>query len=1028
MNSRIKEVGAFGAENRALGPVLLIILSISALYALLGWLGLALAIPPGYASPVFPAAGFALAVTLHYGLRVLPAVWLGSLLLNMGVSLMNGSLSATTFLVAAGIGTGAVLQAWAGQHLIQKRLTPKALELNQEKDVFQFLALGGTVACLIAATAGVTTLLISGIVPSSAVGYSWWSWYVGDVLGVFTAAPLVLGALQRNRASWRARLLVVAPPVFGVLALAVLMFLAAARWELANHQSKIDDQGNMLAQALDHRFIAHREMLASLARVIEITPDLGLAQFDYFTKTTLRDHQDLFALSYNPYVTLEQRQEVERRMARLYPHRQFQITERDAQRSLVRAGERPEYVTVGYISPLEGNWPAIGFDINSEPKRRDAIIRARVLGRSAATSPIQLVQEEQKRPGVLVLTPAFRQGAITQELIGFAVAVIKVDQMVDIAIKNKLAPGLIMEIEDPAAEAGYRVLYRSGGTPTAAQQQAAWQAPLMMADRKWVLRIIPTEAYLQQHRPWLAWVVGVVGLVLAALLQMLMLGVTGRAAQIQRRVDEQTEEIRAAMRGAEAANLAKSQFLGTMSHEIRTPMNGILGMGQLLLPAGVSEAQRQDYARTILQSGRTLLNLLNDILDFSKIEAGKVSLEKVGFDPRQVLQETATLFSSGANNKGLSMAWSWAGDGANHYLGDTHRIHQMLSNLVGNAIKFTDVGGISIEGREISGSGNLAELEFSVSDTGIGMEKEQAARLFTPFTQADGSTTRKYGGTGLGLSIVKSLSQLMGGDAGVQSTPGAGSRFWFRVRVERSAPAPLVKTKEPVAGLSSIGADRAYRFEGKVLVVEDNTINQKVIFNLLGKLGLEVCLAKDGQLALDAVQNDPAIDLVLMDLQMPVMDGYTSTTHIRAWELQQGKKRLPIIALTADAFAEDRERCLQTGMDDFLPKPVDIHAMMAVLAKFLPHHGRHSEPAPPDHSSVDSTVVVAKLRELAAHLKLGRVQALKVSEELQEIIRSTGLAAEFAAMERHMHDLRFGSALAEIRRIASERGWSLEET
>lgn len=1027
MNIHASELDASEGETQRQEITPATWLAVVALYALLGWLGLALAIPPGYASPVFPAAGFALAVVLHYGVRALPAVWLGSLSLNIGVALAHGDFSTTTLLVAAGIGTGAVLQAWAGHVLIRKWLCVKVRELDNEHDVFRFLLLGGAFACLIAATIGVSSLLLAGIVPLSAFGYSWWNWYVGDAMGVFTSAPLVLGLLQRQQASWRARLKTIAPPVFGMLALAVSMFIGTTRWEATNLQRSIDDQGDILAQALDQRFIAHHEMLASLARVIEITPELSLSQFDYFTQTTLREHSDLSALSFNPYVTLANRAALEQRMARLYPDTKFQITERDAARKLVRAAERPEYVAVGYISPLEGNRPAIGFDIHSEPTRRDAIARARASGRSAATAPIQLVQEQRQRPGVLVLTPAFKQGTTAKELLGFAVAVIKVDQMVDIAIQGKLAPGLAIEIEDPAAAEERRVLYRAGADGSTVGSSTAWQTRLMMADREWVLRVIPTQAYLQAHRPWLAWLVGVVGLILAALLQILMLGVTGRAAQIQRRVDEQTEEIRAAMKEAEAANLAKSQFLAIMSHEIRTPMNGILGMGQLLLPPGVSEAERQDYARTILQSGQTLLTLLNDILDFSKIEAGKVSLEKVVFDPRQVLQETAALYSSGANNKGLSIAWSWAGSDASRYLGDTHRLHQMLSNLVGNAIKFTNVGSISIEGRESSRSSSGIELEFSVRDTGIGMDKAQAARLFTPFTQADGSTTRKYGGTGLGLSIVRSLAVLMGGDAGVQSEPGVGSRFWFRVCVESAPSVPKPPAPERTSGALPMAKDLAYRFQGKVLVVEDNAINQKVVFSLLGRLGLDVRVAKDGQQGLEAVQGDTSLDLVLMDLQMPVMDGYTATECIRAWEAQGGHPRRPVVALTADAFAQDRERCLRVGMDDFLTKPVDIHALATVLARFLPYQVLPPQADRATQQVCDPATVIPHLRELASHLQQGRVQAMPVFETVQNIVRSTELASEFATMARHVHDLRFGPALVELQRIASAHGWSLEK-
>ena len=251
------------------------------------------------------------------------------------------------------------------------------------------------------------------------------------------------------------------------------------------------------------------------------------------------------------------------------------------------------------------------------------------------------------------------------------------------------------------------------------------------------------------------------------------------------------EHLEAARRAADAANLAKSRFLATMSHEIRTPMNGILGMAQLLLDPDLQASDREDCARTVLTCGKSLLHLLNDILDLSKIEAGKITLESRAFDPEQLLHETALLFGEQAQSKGVALHAHWAGTSGRHYLGDAHRLRQMLNNLGNNAVKFTVQGEIHIEGRyseaevepsaEANGDGGW--LEFAVSDTGIGITPEQQALLFQPFTQADSSTTREFGGTGLGLSIVRSLARQMGGDAGVESQPGAGSRFWFRVRV-----------------------------------------------------------------------------------------------------------------------------------------------------------------------------------------------------------------------------------------------------
>jgi PAS domain S-box-containing protein len=479
---------------------------------------------------------------------------------------------------------------------------------------------------------------------------------------------------------------------------------------------------------------------------------------------------------------------------------------------------------------------------------------------------------------------------------------------------------------------------------------------------------------------------------------------------------------------AEAANRAKSAFLATMSHEIRTPMNGILGMAQLLLPEHVTDTERRDYARTILNSGKTLLNLLNDILDFSKIEAGKVMLEKIAFDPDQLLQEMASLFVGSASDKGLALEAAWTGGKADRYLGDAYRIRQMLSNMVSNAIKFTETGRIDIAARELRSVGDNAEIEFSVRDSGIGMDKSQSAKLFKPFTQADSATTRKYGGTGLGLSIVRSLARQMGGDVGVESEPAQGSRFWFTVQVERVSRTHDTR-QHSNRGDPPPAQTLVQYFRGKVLVVEDNPTNQKVIVALLRKLGLETSVAENGQQGLEAVQNDESIVLVMMDLQMPVMDGYEATKHIRAWEEQAGKARRPIVAHTADAFAEDRERCLSAGMDEFIPKPIELQTLTDILARFLPH----DLASPVAEStigirSVDPTEVLPRLKELVVLLKQGKVSATAVYENLHDIIKNTELAAQFEVVDRHMNDLRFGAALKEINRISALHGWTLEDT
>lgn len=674
------------------------------------------------------------------------------------------------------------------------------------------------------------------------------------------------------------------------------------------------------AEIIRSQILRSMEVLYAVGAFFDARGEVTREEFRTFVERPLARQPELQALAWDARVPAADRAAWEAR-ARAEGFTNFTFTEELKEGVLTPASSRDEYFPVFYLESLQKNAPAFGFDVGSEPRRRAAMEKAWLSGQPAATVPIRLAQESGTQLGFIVFHPLYR-GAASNEterrnlLRGFATAVFRIGDLVELSLAGAGENGIALTIQD---QANGEKIYRQNAHRW--QGRPSWSSTLDVAGRHWVLLQEPTTSFHGPRSDWLPWLIPSGVVIISMLLAWYLWSSAGQAAKLLSSHKALRDEIavrQKAEAAADAANLAKSDFLASMSHEIRTPMNAILGYSQILARDAALPPFHRDAVATIIHSGGHLMRLIDEILDLSKIDAGRMEVTPTDFDLTALVEDLTGMVQPSCEEKKLGLRCD--GPSRQTFLhGDEGKLRQVLINLLANAVKFTESGRIQL--RVIQQSGE--EWKFEVEDTGIGIPVEARSTIFEPFQQGPGKNGR--GGTGLGLAIAKRQVELMGGTLELNSSPGQGSCFYFSLTLPAALQrSPSIQPEGEILRLSPGQQVRA-------LVVDDIPENRDVLSTMLTMIGCEVVLAEHGRQAIEVVRvSRPQI--VFLDMRMPEFDGMEAARRIVE---EFGNAAPKIIATSASALTHERERYLQTGCDDFVAKPFRAERIYGCLRQWL---------------------------------------------------------------------------------------------
>ncbi len=842
------------------------VLAVGAGYYLTGHLGLLLAIPPGFATAVWPPSGLALAAVLLFGAWVWPGVALGSFFLNVGTT-FDGSTSqalVTSLSLAAGIGLGGAAQSLLGARLVRRALRGP-LELLTARDVLVFLLLGGPASCLLNATWSVALLWCSGRLEAGQIPFTWWTWWMGDAIGVLVVTPLAMILAGKPREVWRRRGFPVALPLALLYACVVVLFVRVRDWEDGRMRHTFATQCDTVARELGEKLEDVVEALYAVERLFATFPEADWHAFRTFVQQPLARHPALRALSWNPVVRAEARDAFERLM-QAEGLRGYEVRERMHRGGLVRADARRRYVPVAYIEPQRQNELAVGYDVASEPLRLDALERAARGEGPAVTERLALVQGSEREAGVLcflAVRPAARAGAgpaPREAPAGFVTGVVQVERIATAAIMQASTPPFTFSLADPGAREGRQLLWESAPSgPTAAGLSLT--RSIAFADRTWTLRVGATPAYVASVLSWRAWTVLAGGMIVAGLLGTVLLIGTGEAVAAERLTVQRESEVRQAQKMEAIGRLS-----GGIAHDFNNLLTAVIGHVEFALRRpGIPSAARADL-ETIRHAAERAAGLTRQLLAFGR----KQILQPRVVDPAAFLADMDRLLRR-VIGEHIELH-TGAAPGTGRIKADVVQLQQVVMNLAINARDAMPQGGrLSIQ----AGPARVAEgsrphaaglapgphVVFEVRDSGHGMGPEVLAHVFEPFF----TTKAVNRGTGLGLSTVYGIVSQSGGHIEVDSRLGGGTTF--RILFPKTDESPSVAERAPALAPRPSGSPT-------LLLVEDEQLVRDLVRATLVKHGYTVLEAQHGGEALQILEKDGgAIRLVISDVVMPRMGG-----------------------------------------------------------------------------------------------------------------------------------------------------------